>query len=675
MPLLPIVGRKSWSTRLLIGLLYAILTVCSLMMIYPFWLMLVTAMTGNADWGEFRLIPRYWYSTEAGFRKYILDKEALNTLAYEYQQEKWFTETDIQGEQLRPVMRPAPAALERIAADYKAFMATLDPDLKHLSFVLREKRQNSVLSLRPDYFRWLEKKYGGNLQQVNSLYNETAMTWEELGLPRTLRPRNWESNPLSSQYRDWREFVASRPPAQQKLVTLDELVFDLLRSRFGSVKVLNKNYGTDFKGLLEVRWKTLSEQPWGWDYQKTIVRALLPLEQIRLREAARPAFEAFCRQYYPGQTIAFTFSPPLEATPRGAWMQFIRSDNCRRDYFDFVDPQALWQAFLEKKYGDVAGLNAAHAAAYAAFDTVKLPFPAVDYADFLERKSDLMHRNLWGNFELVFNYILLKGKALSNTVIFIVLTIVTSLTVNPMAAYVLSRFRLRYAHHILIFLLATMAFPAEVVMIPNFLMIKSFPLGAILLGAAVLLLYIAVNAISRRRRLPLFWNVALGTAITVVAMRYLPPLLAGWFGRADLNVSLMNTFYALVLPGMASGYSIFLLKGFFDSLPPELYEAGMLDGASEIRMFWSIALPMCKPILAVIALGAFSGAYGAFMFAFLTCQDPKMWTLTVFLYEFQQMYSVPVVMASLVVSAIPTLLVFIFCQNIIIRGIVIPTFK
>jgi len=165
-------------------------------------------------------------------------------------------------------------------------------------------------------------------------------------------------------------------------------------------------------------------------------------------------------------------------------------------------------------------------------------------------------------------------------------------------------------------------------------------------------------------------------AILAVAAGYtLPPLLAHSLSRPDLNVSLMNTFWVLVLPGLASGYSIFLLKGFFDSLPPELYEAAMLDGASELRMFFVITFPLCKPILAVIALGAFTAAYGSFMFAFLTCQDPAMWTLMVFLYQLQQTSSVPIVMASLVIAAVPTLLVFIFAQNMILRGIVIPTFK
>ncbi|MCX7003265.1 MAG: carbohydrate ABC transporter permease [bacterium] len=182
-----------------------------------------------------------------------------------------------------------------------------------------------------------------------------------------------------------------------------------------------------------------------------------------------------------------------------------------------------------------------------------------------------------------------------------------------MAAYALSRYRLSYANKILLFFLATMAFPAEVGMIPNFLMVR--------------------------------------------------------------DLGLLNSFGALILPGLASGFGIFLLKGFFDSLPPELYEAALIDGASEWTMFWRITLPLCTPILAVMALGAFAGAYGAFMFAFLVCQDQRMWTLMVFLYQFQQTYGNFMIMASLVITAIPTVVVFVLCQRVILRGIVIPTFK
>ncbi len=170
--------------------------------------------------------------------------------------------------------------------------------------------------------------------------------------------------------------------------------------------------------------------------------------------------------------------------------------------------------------------------------------------------------------------------------------LLVTLIINPLAAYALSRYQLPGTYKILLFLLATMAFPAEVTMIPGFLLLKQF--------------------------------------------------------------HLLNTYWAILLPSMASGYSIFLLKGFFDSLPRELYEAAMLDGAREATMFMRITVPLSKPVLAVIGLGTFTAAYGMFMFAFVVCQDPNMWTMMVWLFEMNVWSPQFVQMAALVLSGIPT---------------------
>ncbi|MDP6504975.1 MAG: hypothetical protein QF886_15250, partial [Planctomycetota bacterium] len=74
-------------------------------------------------------------------------------------------------------------------------------------------------------------------------------------------------------------------------------------------------------------------------------------------------------------------------------------------------------------------------------------------------------------------------------------------------------------------------------------------------------------------------------------------------------------------------------------------------------------------------LQAFTAAYSNFMFALLICQDESMWTLMVWLYELQQRSGPGVIYASLIIAAIPTLVIFIFCQNIIMRGIVVPVEK
>jgi multiple sugar transport system permease protein len=84
---------------------------------------------------------------------------------------------------------------------------------------------------------------------------------------------------------------------------------------------------------------------------------------------------------------------------------------------------------------------------------------------------------------------------------------------------------------------------------------------------------------------------------------------------------------------------------------------------------------LSKPILAVLALGAFTSAYSNFMFALVLIPDQRMWTLMVWLYELQRYSHPSVVFASLVLAAVPTLLMFALCQNLIMRGIVVPVEK
>ncbi len=219
------------------------------------------------------------------------------------------------------------------------------------------------------------------------------------------------------------------------------------------------------------------------------------------------------------------------------------------------------------------------------------------------------------NYRTVGDYLFLRGRAFANTIILVVLSVLASLTVNPLAAYALSRFRLPATEQILLFLLATMAFPAAVTAIPGFLLIR--------------------------------------------------------------DLGLLNTFAALVLPTVASGMSIFILKGFFDALPRELYEAAAIDGAGEWTVFLRITLPMTTPILAVNALNSFIHAYSSWEWVFLVCQDESHWTLAVWMYQFSQVFAHQpwCVMAGFVLISIPTATVFLLCQKVILRGIVLPSMK
>ena len=224
-------------------------------------------------------------------------------------------------------------------------------------------------------------------------------------------------------------------------------------------------------------------------------------------------------------------------------------------------------------------------------------------------------RSAFDNYATVCDYLFVRGRAFANTFVLVLLSVLAHLTVNPLAAYALSRFRMRGTEKILLFLLATMAFPAAVTAVPGFLLVR--------------------------------------------------------------DLGLLNTMAALVLPGVASGMSIFILKGFFDALPRELYEAASIDGASEWTVFRKITLPLTTPILAVNALTSFVAAYNSWEWAFLVCQKESHWTLAVWLYQMSINYSGEpwCVMAGFVLVSIPTALVFLLCQKVILRGIVLPSLK
>ena len=234
---------------------------------------------------------------------------------------------------------------------------------------------------------------------------------------------------------------------------------------------------------------------------------------------------------------------------------------------------------------------------------------------FIEHGDRDFWRSAFANYRLVADYLFVRGRAFLNTLILVLLTVLAHLTVNPLAAYALSRFKMRGTEQILLFLLATMAFPAAVTAIPGFLLVR--------------------------------------------------------------DLGLLNTFAALVLPTVASGMSIFILKGFFDALPRELYEAAAIDGASEWLVFRKITLPMTTPILAVNALNSFLAAYNSWEWAFLVCQKESHWTLAVWMYQMSQQFAGQpwCVMAGFVLVSIPTAVVFLACQKVILRGIVLPSMK
>jgi ABC-type glycerol-3-phosphate transport system permease component len=660
--------------------MYVLLVVGGVSMAYPFLLMLTMATTGRGDFREFRLAPRYWTSDAALFKKYLLDLVPMNRpawwphddipatqLAPWFGKDHWYGPADMREEDFAETMNLPPVHRAARAGDMRQFLAHVCPGEFKQPLGLYDR--DCALALQDDYYAWLRRKYG-SLDAVNRLYPDNASRWEDLGV--VVEPYyRWPGD--SPRERDWREFIETRPPERTGLVNADLDVYYYLRGRD-----LPPDYPgeRDAKGNVvrtRITYDDLYTGKLGPEYKERFLRSYAVGRYLQVDTAlAGEAWREFLSKQQKDPAMPLPARLPVESTMAGLWGRFVQT-NGPLAAIRLLRPEDSWRAFLGERYGTVDRLNAAYGTRYASLAEVRLPWAAFLYDSFLGRKRELRWTYLWHNFKTVFDFVTVHGSALKVTVTYIVLMILGTLTVNPLAAYAMSRFRLQETHHVLIFLLATMAFPGEVLMIPGFLLIKRFPwLPILIIVFCALGFYLLVRRLGRR--LPFLLSATLALAITLALVAVGLPWLSRRFHVA-LSVSLMNTFWALILPGLANGYGVFLLKGFFDSLPPELYEAGLIDGASELRMFWQITLPLCKPILAVMALGAFTGAYGAFMHAFLICQDPKMWTFMVFLYEFQQLHTLPMVMASLVVAAVPTLLVFIFCQNMILRGIVIPSFK
>ena len=139
----------------------------------------------------------------------------------------------------------------------------------------------------------------------------------------------------------------------------------------------------------------------------------------------------------------------------------------------------------------------------------------------------------------------------------------------------------------------------------------------------------------------------------------------------------INTYRALIIPMMFSAYGTFLLRQFFMSIPRDLEEAALLDGASIWGIYWHVVLPLSKPALAALTILTFIGSWRSFMWPLIVSHTHDMYTLPVALAAFQQVHGVQwtLMMAGSVIMVIPMLLVFIVGQRYFMAGIRLGALK
>lgn len=132
--------------------------------------------------------------------------------------------------------------------------------------------------------------------------------------------------------------------------------------------------------------------------------------------------------------------------------------------------------------------------------------------------------------------------------------------------------------------------------------------------------------------------------------------------------SMLNTFWGVWLPAGASAFNVVLVARFFDSLPREVFEAARVDGAGPFRLFWSIVLPMSRPILGVVSVFAVIAAWKDFLWPLLVLPNPDLQPLSVRLPTLQTATDKGVLMAALAISTVIPVVVFLAFQRLFLRG-------
>lgn len=206
------------------------------------------------------------------------------------------------------------------------------------------------------------------------------------------------------------------------------------------------------------------------------------------------------------------------------------------------------------------------------------------------------------------------GVYLRNTLV-IVLFSFLGLFFNAMAGYGFAKFHFKGKEKIFYIVLATMMIPAQVTMIPVYLILN--------------------------------------------------------------EMGLTNTMAGIILPGLAAAFSIFLFRQFMTTIPTDLLEAARLDGAGDFYIFFKLIVPIAKPIFAVQGILTFIGAWNSFLWPLIIANDESLYTLSVGLSLLQGQYAnnFGLQMAGAAFMVVPIIIIFSFFQKYIVEGFTMSGIK
>lgn len=217
----------------------------------------------------------------------------------------------------------------------------------------------------------------------------------------------------------------------------------------------------------------------------------------------------------------------------------------------------------------------------------------------------------------------------------------------------------------------------EVIQVPGFA--RFFVNSAIIAGASILITYtatlMAAFAFSKlrvRRKEVLFWMMM--AALTLPEVVLIAPLYT-----TAVNLGMLGTFWSVILPicALQIPFAVLICRGYVDGIPDALFEAARIDGASTWRTFWSILVPLARPMAAALVILVLIFAWNAYLLpkVFLVGDDMGVVTLLPEFFRRQYNDDIPKVMAATVITAIPTVLAYILLQKQFERGLAAGAIK
>jgi multiple sugar transport system permease protein len=157
--------------------------------------------------------------------------------------------------------------------------------------------------------------------------------------------------------------------------------------------------------------------------------------------------------------------------------------------------------------------------------------------------------------------------------------------------------------------------------------------------------------------------------LAVPMISYLIPLYKTLTNVPIIHVNLVNSFWGLWLPYSASAFYILVLKNSFDQIPNDLFDAAAVDGATPVRMFVSIVLPLSIPILLVLGLLTFVSTWGDFLLPYLILRDPNIQTVSVRLYNLTRIFPMNLQMAAAFFGMLPPAIAVLLFQRYMRGGL------